>query len=134
MKNTGIWLDKKRALIVNMINNEATVKTVHSDIDNFNITANKHAGGAKEIVKDREYLEREKHQFKGYFKDIIHELNDIDALVIFGPAETFEKFAKELEEHHKHISAKINGIRRADSMTENQVVAWVRDFFESNEH
>lgn len=134
MKNTGIWLDRKRALIVNLNKNEETVKIVHSDIDNFNITANKYVGGAKEIVKDREYLEREKHQFKGYFRDIIQELNDRDALVIFGPAETFEKFAKELEEHHKHISTKIKGIRRADSMTENQVIAWVRDFFESNEH
>jgi stalled ribosome rescue protein Dom34 len=134
MKNTGIWLDRKQALIVNLTKNEGTVKIVHSDIDNFNSIANKHVGGAKEIIKDRESLEREKHQFKSYFKNIVQELNGTEALVIFGPAETFEKFAKELEEHYKHISTKIKGIKRADSMTENQVIAWVRDFFEPNEH
>jgi stalled ribosome rescue protein Dom34 len=132
MKNTGIWIDKKQALIVTFLNNEASLKIVHSEIDTYNITANRHKGGPKEIVKDIKYLEREKHQFKTYFKDITNELNDTDALVIFGPAETFEKFVKELEQHHKHLSAKIKGIRRADSMTENQVVAWVGDFFESN--
>jgi hypothetical protein len=131
MKNTGIWLDKKRALIVNINDNLETVKIVYSDIDNFKVTSNKHLGGSKEIVKDIKYLEREKHQFKWFFKDIIKELNDIDALVIFGPAETYEKLAKEIVEHHKHLSTKIKGIRRADSMTENQVLAWVRDFFES---
>ncbi len=131
MKNTGIWLDKSRALIVNIENDKETMKIIHSDIDNYNVTANRHIGGAKEIVKDIKYLEREKQQFKSYFKDITQEINDTDALVIFGPAETYEKFAKELGENHKNISGKIKGIKRADSMTDNQVVAWVRDFFEA---
>jgi len=131
MKNTGIWLDKSKALIVNIENNEETMKIVHSDIDNYNVTANRHIGGAKEIVKDIKYLEREKQQFKSYFKDIVQEINNTDALVIFGPAETYKKFTKELEENHKDVSMKIKDIRRADSMTDNQVIAWVRDFFES---
>ena len=107
MKNTGIWLDKKRAFIVIIINNETTVKTVHSDIDNFKVTSNKHLGGAKEVVKDIKYLEREKHQFKTYFNNIANEIIDTDALVIFGPAETYEKLAKDLGAHHKHLSTKI---------------------------
>lgn len=131
MKSTGIWLDKSRALIVNIENNEETMKIIHSDIDNYNVTANRHIGGAKEIVKDVKYLEREKQQFKSYFKGIVQEINNTDALVIFGPAETYKKFAKELEEHHKNISVKIKGKRKTDSMTDNQVIAWVRDFFES---
>ncbi|AXP82279.1 hypothetical protein CJ739_3217 [Mariniflexile rhizosphaerae] len=131
MKSTGIWLDKSRALIVNIENNEETMKIIHSDIDNYNVTANRHIGGAKEIVKDVKYLEREKQQFKSYFKDIVQEINNTDALVIFGPAETYKKFAKELEENHKNISVKIKGKRKTDSMTDNQVIAWVRDFFES---
>ncbi|WP_100609875.1 hypothetical protein [Confluentibacter lentus] len=131
MKNIGVWLDKKKALIVTIENDMETVKTIHSDLDNYNIKSNRHVGGAKEIVKDMKYLEREKHQFKTYFKDITQEIKNADALVIFGPAETYEKFTKELEENYKTISEKIKGIRKADSMTDNQVVAWVRDFFES---
>lgn len=131
MKNTGIWLDKKRALIVTIENDKETMKIIDSDMDNYNVTANRHIGGAKEIVKDVKYLEREKHQFKLYFKDITQAIENANAIVIFGPAETYEKFVKELEENHKEISAKIKGVRKADSMTDNQVVAWVRDFFES---
>lgn len=131
MKNTGIWLDKKKAFIVDLENNTETVKIIESNIESFNVTSNKHLGGSQEIAKDSKYLEREKQQFKTYFNNIAQEVKDADALVIFGPAETYEKFAKELGEHHKALGEKIKGIRRADSMTDNQVVAWVRDFFAS---
>lgn len=131
MKNIGVWLDKKKALIVSIENDMETVKIIHSDMDNYNVKSSRHIGGPKEIVKDVKYLEREKHQFKTYFKDITQEIKNADALVVFGPAETYEKFTKELEENYKTISEKIKGIRKADSMTDNQVVAWVRDFFEA---
>src|SRR5690606_35331612 len=131
MKNTGIWLDKKKAFIVDLENNTETVKIIDSNIESFNVTSNKHLGGSREIAKDSKYLEREKQQFKTYFNNIAQEAKEADALVIFGPAETYEKFAKELGEHHKSMGEKINGIRRAHSMTDNQVMAWVRDFFAS---
>lgn len=60
------------------------------------------------------------------------EVEDTDALVIFGPAGTYEKFAKELNESYANISEKIKGIQKVDSMTDNQVKAWVRDFFKTS--
>jgi|SRR5690606_1193506 len=131
MKKIGIWLDKRNALIVTLENNKENFKVVESNMDNYNVTANRHLGGSQEIVKDIKYLEREKHHFKAYFKEIIPHITDADALVLFGPAETYEKFAKELKENYKSISAKVKGTEKADSMTENQVKAWVRDFFKS---
>ncbi|OYX23614.1 MAG: hypothetical protein B7Z06_09995 [Flavobacteriales bacterium 32-35-8] len=131
MKNIGVWLDSKKALIVTIENDMETVKTIHSNMDTNNITANKNIGGAKQIAKDSRYLERKKQLLKLYFNEITQEIKNADALVIFGPAETYEKFAKELGENYKAISAKIKGIRKADSMTDNQVIAWVKDFFEA---
>lgn len=132
MKRTGIWLDKKKALIVEINQEKEAMKIIYSDIENFNVTANKHKGGAQEIVKDRKFLEREKNQFKTYFKDIAAEIDDTDALVIFGPAKTYEKFAKELNDNHVELSSKIKGVSKVDSMTDNQVKAWVRDFFKAD--
>lgn len=132
MKHTGIWLDKKKALIVEINQEKEAMKIIYFNIENFKVTAIKHKGGAQEIVKDRKFLEREKNQFKTYFKDIAAEVEETDALVIFGPAETYEKFAKELYDNHVKLSTKIKGVSKVDSMTDNQVKAWVRDFFKVN--
>jgi stalled ribosome rescue protein Dom34 len=129
MIHTGIWLDKERALILTLNNEKETLTTINSEIENYHPTSNKTAGGPLEISKDRKYLEREKQQFKAYFKELVSVIMDTDALVIFGPAETKDKFSKELSENHNKLSTKIKGVKKADSMTENQMKAWVKDFF-----
>ena len=132
MKNTGIWLDKNKALIVTLEDSNETLKSVLSNIDHYNVhggSGTPQKGGPQNVVHDSKYLEREQQQLKAYFKSISKEINNTDALVIFGPAGTNEKFSKELHENYQHLSTKIKGVRKADSMTDNQVKAWVRDFF-----
>ena len=132
MKNTGIWLDKNKALIVTLEDSNETLKSVSSNIDHYNVhggSGTPQKGGPQNVVHDSKYLEREQQQLKAYFKSISKEINNTDALVIFGPAGTNEKFSKELHENYQHLSTKIKGVRKADSMTDTQVKAWVRDFF-----
>ncbi len=131
MKNTGIWLDKNKAIIVTLENDTESMSTVRSEIEDFHATSNRSEGGPLEIAKDKKYLERKKHQYKSYFKDIVAEIKDSDALVIFGPAQTNEKFNKELGENFKTLSLKVKAVTKTDSMTDNQVKAWVRDFYNS---
>ena len=135
MKNTGIWLDKDKALIVTLENDTETLSTVTSNVEHFNIgggSGTRSKGGPQDVVQDSKYLEREKHQLKQYFGNIVSQIKDADALAIFGPAEAYEKFNKELRENYKELSAKIKGVNKADSMTDNQVKALVRNFFGSN--
>jgi stalled ribosome rescue protein Dom34 len=80
-------------------------------------------------VQDSKYLEREKHQLKAYFNNLADAIGDADAIALFGPAETNEKFRKELSENHKTLAAKLIAVTKADSMTPNQIKALVRDFF-----
>jgi len=135
MKNTGIWIDKEKAYIVSIENENETFQTVLSNIEHYNIhggSGTRLKGGPQDVVQDRKYLEREKQQLKKYFKAIATHVDDTNALVIFGPADTNEKFSKELHENYKSLSAKIKGIKKADIMSDNQVKALVRDFFDSN--
>ena len=81
------------------------------------------------MVQDSKYLEREKHQLKAYFKEIASKMKDAKAIVIFGPAQTKEKLRKELQENYKDLNTKVKAVKNADSMTDNQVKALVRDFF-----
>ena len=136
MRNIGIWLDKEKAYIVTVENGNETVNTVRSEVENYRIhggSGTRFKGGPQDVVQDSRYLEREKHQLKAYFKEIAYEIKNADACVIFGPAETKDKLNKELQEKYKNISIKVQGVSVADSMTDNQIKAWVRDFFKTYE-
>ncbi len=135
MKNTGIWLDKDKAHLVTIENGTETFSTITSNMEHYNISGGsgtKQKGGPQDVVQDSKYLEREKQQLKQYFNAIASQIRESDAIVLFGPADTNEKFGKELHENYNTLSTKIMGIEKADSMTENQVKALVRDFFKSN--
>jgi len=132
MKKTGIWIDKEKANIVTLKDESEQFSTINSDIKYYNVKANKTIGGAKEVVKDRKYLEREKHQIKSYFKEIASKIKDANAIVIFGPAQLRVKFKKELDKNYKQISAKVKSVIKANKMTDNQVKALVRDYFSTN--
>ncbi|NNC49144.1 MAG: hypothetical protein HKO01_01240 [Flaviramulus sp.] len=135
MKKTGIWLDKNKALIVTIDENIEHLNTVSSNIEHYNPqggSGTRLKGGPQDVVQDSKYLAREKQQLKKYFNQIAKEVINTDALVIFGPAETNERFAKELNKNYSVLSTKIKGVEKADSMTDNQVKAWVREFFKSN--
>lgn len=131
---TGVWLDKNKAIIVTLKKEGEHLCEIPSNIEHYHIhggSGTRLKGGPQDVVQDSRYLEREKHQFRKYFKNIVSEIKNTDALVIFGPAETNEKFNKELIENYKNLGAKVKGVEKADSMTNNQVKAWVRDFFKS---
>jgi len=135
MKNTGIWLDKEKALIVTIVNNTEHLNRISSNIEDFRPhggSGTRFKGGPQDVVQDSKFLEREKHQIKTYFKNIAEEIKNTDALVIFGPAETNERFAKELQENYSTLSTKVKGVKKADSMTNNQVISLVREFFKAN--
>ena len=135
MKKTGIWLDKDKALIVTIENGVETLNTITSNIEHFRPrggSGSRFKGGPQDVIQDSKYKEREKHQLKQYYKTLASEIKNTDALVIFGPAKTNEKFSEELYKNYKPLSTKVKGVKKADSMTENQVKAWVRDFFKSN--
>ena len=132
MKNIGIWIDKKKAHIVTLDEQKEQLRTIKSSVDDYHPSGGsgtKFKGGPQDVVQDSKYLEREKHQLKDYFKEIASVVEKGDKIVIYGPAETSQKFRKELEENYSTISQKISAIKKADSMTENQVIALIKNYF-----
>ena len=132
MKKTGIWLDKKKALVVDLENGNETLLTVKSNVEDFHISGGsgtKLKGGPQDVVQDSKYLEREKHQLSNYFKELATKIDNSEELVIFGPAGTNEKFYKELQKKYKDIGKKVKDVVKADSMTSNQIVALVKKYY-----
>jgi len=132
MKKIGIWLDKEKAHLVTIKNEDVGFKTITSEIEFFHPkggSRSKTRWGPQDVVQDSKYLEREKHQLKLYFKELAKTIEDAEAIAIFGPADTNDKFYKELKENYKTLALKVKTVEKADSMTENQVKAMVRNFF-----
>ena len=132
MKQIGIWLDKREAKIVTLTPDSEDFQTLRSEIEEYNPgggSGTRMKGGPQDVVQDSKYLEREKHQHKAYFKSIIQHLGNADQIVIFGPAQTGEKLFKEMEQLNNSLYNKVISVEKADSWTDNQIKAWVRDYF-----
>jgi len=132
MKNIGIWIDKEKAHIVLIENDKEKFTTIQSEIETFHPVGgsrSKTKWGPQDVIQDSKYLEREKHQLKNYFNKIAETIADADAIAIFGPADTNSKLKQELSKNYKQLAKKIKIVKKADSMTNNQVKALVRDFF-----
>ncbi|MBC8768668.1 hypothetical protein MWU78_13480 [Arenibacter sp. F26102] len=133
MKNIGIWMDKEKAHIIRLDNKDENMETIFSEVEFFNRKGTSgprvKTGATQDVKHERTYLEREKAQLKTYFKKLVDAVGDADAIALFGPADTNEKFRKELLENHKGLANKLKAVTKADSMTENQTKALVRDFF-----
>jgi hypothetical protein len=72
--------------------------------------------------------ERRHHEEDHYFEAIVALLQPAtDDLVIFGPSKAKYGLQNFLEKQHH--APKISGVEGADQMTENQMKAWVLDFF-----
>ncbi|WP_224485241.1 hypothetical protein [Robertkochia aurantiaca] len=134
MKKIGVWMDKEKAHLVHLDGDGERMETIMSNVEDYNAVGgarHKNKWGPQDQVHDSTYTEREKHQMKRYFRDLADTLKGADAIALFGPAETNVKFEKFLKENHKQLSEKIEGVEKADSMTDNQVKALVRDYFKN---
>ena len=133
MKKIGIWIDKREAKIISIESGNERIDTIESEVEEFRPlggSGTRVKGGPQDVIQDSKFLERETRQFADYFKKIIFFIKDADAVVIFGPAQTGDKLHKELVAQKLYTFESL-AVEKADSLTENQVIAWVRDYYAS---
>lgn len=134
MINTGIWIDRHKAHIFTIEDENEIEQLIESDVEDFNIkggSRSKTPWGPQDKVSERTYLERRKMQLKNFFHEVIKAINSSDAIAIYGPAETKIHFREEIKKNNKSIYEKIRIVKTEDSMTENQFKALVKSFSNS---
>jgi len=135
MKQTGIWIDRKQAKIVSIVDGKDHFYTIKSEVEDFHVkggSGTRIKGGPQDVVQDRKYTERQKHQLSQFFKCIIPYITNADAIVIAGPTQTGIKLKTELSKKHQDIYQKVVSVEKADSMTDIQIVIWAKDCFVLN--
>ena len=131
-KNIGIWIDTKQAFIIKLSNNEHSIKKIESSIE----TRERVAGETKKFGRfGNQYLTYEKnqenkrnHQTNQFLKEVLKEVANCDSLVLFGPSRMKKLVEKEVA-NNMQIADKLSGVSNAELLTQNQMVAWVKEYF-----
>ena len=128
---TGIWLDKKEAIIVDLLGKTTALRRIDSNIESYHPkggSRSKTVFGPVMTVKEKSYLEREKKQMNQFFKDLVNQIKGSSEIYICGPAEMKFNFKKYLD-GMPSFNLNIIAIETIDRMTENQLKAKVKSAF-----
>lgn len=132
IKQTGIWIDKEKAYIINISEVKHTIKIIESNIsirERFEGEGKEYGKfGGQFLSMENKKKNRLKKQSAEYLKRIIPEIKNSDKIVLFGPAEMKTDLEKLILKDH-NLKDKLMAVKIADSMTENQLVAWVKKFY-----
>jgi stalled ribosome rescue protein Dom34 len=124
----GVWIDHREAFIVSAANKDDSETTQHlpSGIEKrAHYSGHSSEDGSAEDRRDHQYqthLER-------YYDQVIAQLKDSKSILIFGPGEAKIELRKRFT--HKGHGEKIVAVEAADRMTEPQIRAKVRHYFET---
>jgi len=134
-RNIGIWIDTKQAVIIKLSNNNHNVKIIESNIETRERVAgeSKKFGrfGGQYLTYEKNKLNRKHEQTNQFIKTLFKEVETCNSLVLFGPSKMKNIFEKEIK-NNMQFAKKLKGVSNSKQLTENQMVAWVKDFYNSN--
>lgn len=123
-KQVGLWIDQREAVIVVLSDKGERITRINSNVEK----QIRFAGGSrKDGLQTTEAIRGKKldTQLGKYFDEIVAHLRDAELIQIFGPGEAKNKLVKHLEKDG--LKERVIEIETMDNMTENQIVAKVRE-------
>lgn len=139
-KQVGLWMDQSKAQVVEYSNGTAVlVENIDSPVESIK----RIEGEVKDTTRftsNTEHTSNNEHkkhniaqkELNEYFRILENKLAAYDDILIFGPGIVKEQFRNRLREN-KGFSEKWLSVQTSDKLTENQLLAFVRDFYkESN--
>jgi hypothetical protein len=122
----GIWIDHKKAVIVAVSAGRVTTKTLESEVG-----AHPRYSGQQDDGGEKKYEERHRQRLEQYYDEVISQLGQPEALLIFGPGEAKLELKKRLS-RSKTFSERTVDIETADNadkLTDPQIVPRVKEHF-----
>lgn len=131
-KQTGIWIDRSKAIIVTLSNETETVTEIGANIENRIYHENEGDKGSfmgsRHINNEKKFEERTAHQIDAFLKEVLQKIQDADELYVLGPADIKLKLQHKIKNNNL-LASKLKAVEAADSMTNNQVIAKIKGFF-----
>lgn len=131
-RQTGIWLDREKAIVITLNDHGYSLKIIESEIE----TRERYYGEKKKFGRfgdqflndETKKKRRLEDQTNKYLKRIFNDVKNVNEIVLFGPASIKRKLA-ELLKSDRTTAEKLKAVKTADVMTQNQMVAWVKKFY-----
>ena len=135
-KQTGVWIDTSKAIIVTLFDGKENVTEIQSGIENKVYHDDEGLkgtfSGRRHSSSETKFDERKKNQFDHFLKDVLSQVKESDELYIFGPAETKTKLEQKIHDDKAMPVGKLKSVQVAASyMTPNQIMASVKDFYKN---
>jgi stalled ribosome rescue protein Dom34 len=122
-KKVGLWIDHTKAVIFSLADEGAEIKRISSELKK-NV---QFSGGAQKESVEEHGDKRLTGHLNNYYDEVVDYICDAESILIFGPGEAKDELKKRLESRKLH--QKVVGFETADKMTDNQIVAKVRQRF-----
>ena len=119
----GIWIDHKKAVVVTISAGHVSTKTLMSDVGPHTRYSGSQEGGG-----EKKYEERHSQVLDRYYDDVISQVGEPDALLLFGPGEAKLQL-KDRFGRSKMLSERIVAVESADQLTDPQIVAKVKEHY-----
>ena len=133
-KQVGIWIDSKKATIVTLNGQkEEKITEIDSEIEN-SVYHNKEGdkgtfSGNHHSDSETKFDNRKKEQMNYFLKSVLFYVKGSDYLYLFGPGETKIKLEQKIHDDKSLEKINLKAVETSDSMTLNEIVAQVRDFY-----
>ena len=128
----GIWIDHKKAVIVSASGDGVTAKTLESEVGPHARYSGRSGyptpDGPHDGRGEKAYEGRYDQHLDEYYDQVISQLGEPDALLIFGPGEAKLQLKERLS-RSKALSQRIVGIETTDKLTDPQIVARVKEHY-----
>lgn len=130
-RQTGIWIDGARAVIIVLIDGKEQVSEIEANIENKVYHDHEGDGGAfmgsQHVSGEKRFDERKKNQLDQFLKKVIAEIKKEDEIYVFGPSAVKISLRQMIED--EGMIEKLKAVDTADSMTKNQMIAKVKEAY-----
>ena len=122
-KAVGVWIDHREAVIITVADEGEAIQRISSDVEQHSRFSAYAPEGSPEDRRDRRFGEH----LHRYYDEVIAAIRDADSILIVGPGEAKGDLAKRFE--HAKLRGRIVGIETVDKLTDQQIVAKIRQHF-----
>ena len=132
----GLWIDHRKAVVVVLSDKGEELKEVVSNVDKQRGRVdgkrlNEKFDSGMVAADDKQQRDFTGH-LNNYYKEVLELIKDAESILLMGPGEAKDEFRKILEREHADHRHKLVTEETSDKLTDPQIAAKVRNFFEGN--
>ena len=131
-QKVGIWIDHRKAVMVFASSDQVTAKTVESDVGPHARYSDRAAYPTPDSPKagrgEKKFAERSRQSLDRYYDEVISQMGQPEALLIFGPGEAKLQLQERMS-HSKSLSELTVDLESTDKLTDPEIVAHVKQHY-----